>query len=325
MPVLNLLVQPNRVQPWLRTPLISALARLPLRPRGVQHTIEFILSVHPSSAGNNASTTTGKGAIISHEALNAASRLLSSPPVSMSPEKWFHSIAPQLFSLLEGEGEPEMDKAAAFVIGFGILGRKQFGALGKPGWKAFVEPILASIDPALSTTVGSKQPSNDIETLGSPNVLVSAPEVSKGLQRLSTLLTSHPHPSLTKRLLNPILLPLWSLSSWPDGYEYTERCYRKPAGMLLRILLQLSSGTKDSRKTEDSSPNLLTIILQNLTFKEGQRRVKNHGRTKLSRMGVFRLRMLQTNWRRMQTATWTWQDSILLLMPSLISCKLSQT
>jgi hypothetical protein len=185
----------------------------------------------------------------------------------MSPEKWFHGIAPQLFSLLEGEGEPEMDKAAAFVIGFGILGRKQFGALGKPGWKAFVEPILASIDPALSTTVGSKQPSNDIETLGSPNVLVSAPEVSKGLQRLSTLLTSHPHPSLTKRLLNPILLPLWSLSSWPDGYEYTERCYRKPAGMLLRILLQLSSGTKDSRKTEDSSPNLLTIILQNLTFK----------------------------------------------------------
>jgi hypothetical protein len=267
MPVLNLLVQPDRVQPWLRIPLISALARLPLRPRGVQHTIEFILSVHPSSAGNNASAITGRGASISHEALNAASRLLSSPPVSMSPEKWFHGIAPQLFSLLEGEGEPEMDKAAAFVIGFGILGRKQFGAPGMPGWRTFVEPILASIDPALSITASSKQPLDDIETLGSPKVLVSAPDVSKGLQRLSTLLTSHPHPSLTKRLLNPILLPLWSLSFWPDVNEYTEKCYRKPAGMLLRALLQLSSGSKDSSKTEKSSPNLLTIILQNLTFK----------------------------------------------------------
>jgi hypothetical protein len=267
MPVLNLLVQPDRVQPWLRTPLISALARLPLRARGVQDTIEFILSVHPSSVANTPSAPGKRGSNISHEALNAASRLLSSPPVSMSPEKWFLGIAPQLFSLLEGEGEPEMDKAAAFVIGFGILGRKQFGAPGMPAWKAFVEPILASIDPALSTPVGSRQPFNDIETVGARKILVLASELSKGLRRLSTLLTSHPHPSLTKRLLNPILLPLWSLSSWPDGNVYTEKSYREPAGALLRTLLQLSSGTKDSSKTEKPSSSLLTTILQNLTFK----------------------------------------------------------
>lgn len=48
----------------------------------------------------------------------------------MLPEDWFNGIAPQLLALLDGEGEPEMDKAAAFVIGFGILGRKQFGAPG---------------------------------------------------------------------------------------------------------------------------------------------------------------------------------------------------
>ena len=267
MSVLNLLVQPDRVQPWLRTPLISALARLPLRPRGVQDTIEFILSVHPSSAARNASGSSGRGSSISHEALSAASRLLSSPPVSMSPEKWFYGIAPQLFSLLEGEGEPEMDKAAAFVIGFGILGRKQFGAPGMPGWKAFVEPLLVAIDPALPTTVSSKRPSNDVEILGSRKILVSSEEVAKCLRRLSTLLTSHPHPSLTKRLLNPILLPLWSLSSWPHGNEYTEKSYRKPAAKLLRTLLQLSSGATDSSKAEKPSPNLLITILQNLTFK----------------------------------------------------------
>jgi hypothetical protein len=268
MPVLNLLVQPNRVQPWLRTPLISALARLPLRARGVQHTIEFILSVHPSSAGSNSSASTGRGSNISHEALNAASRLLSSPPVSVSPEKWFSGIAPQLLSLLEGEGEPEMDKAAAFVIGFGILGRKQFGAPGTPGWKTFVEPILASIDPAISTTVSLKgRYSNEIEVLRSVKILVSAPEVAKGLQKLSILLTSHPHPSLTKRLLRPILLPLWSLSYWPHGNEHTKQYYREPAGKLLRTLLQLSSGTKHPSKTgELPTPNYLWLILQNLTF-----------------------------------------------------------
>lgn len=130
MPVLNLLVQPGRTQDWLRAPLISALARLPLRPRGVHHTIEFILSVHPTTSGANASVSTGRGASISHDALNAASRLLSSPPAGMSPDEWFQGIAPQLFSLLQGEGEPEMDKAAAFVIGFGILGRKLYGAPG---------------------------------------------------------------------------------------------------------------------------------------------------------------------------------------------------
>jgi hypothetical protein len=48
----------------------------------------------------------------------------------MSPERWFSGIAPQLFALLQGEGEPEMDRAAAFIIGFGILGRKQYGAPG---------------------------------------------------------------------------------------------------------------------------------------------------------------------------------------------------
>jgi hypothetical protein len=131
MPALNLLVQPGRTEPWLRAQLITALAVLPLRERGVQHAIEFILSVHPSSAGFSDAIKAGRGSGISHDALNAASRLLSSPPAGMSPDQWFSGIAPQLFSLLQGEGEPEMDRAAAFIIGFGILGRRQYGAPGR--------------------------------------------------------------------------------------------------------------------------------------------------------------------------------------------------
>ena len=130
MPALNLLIQPGRTEPWLREPLISALATLPLRNRGVQDTIEFIFSIHPSSAGYNAAANAGRGAPITQEALSAASKLLSTPPMGMSPDCWFTGIAPQLFLLLDGEGEPEMDRAAAFVIGFGILGRKAYGAPG---------------------------------------------------------------------------------------------------------------------------------------------------------------------------------------------------
>ncbi len=55
LPVLNLLVQPGRSHEWLRSELVSALARLPLRHRGVQYTIEFILSIHPSTANSSSS------------------------------------------------------------------------------------------------------------------------------------------------------------------------------------------------------------------------------------------------------------------------------
>lgn len=130
LPALNHLVQPGRTQPWLRAPLIARLAILPLRERGVQTTIEFVLSVHPSSAGYNTAANAGKGSGITHEALDAVSKLLSTPPSGMQPEDWFAGIAPQFFDLLEGKGEPEMDRVAAYVIGFGILGRRQYGAPG---------------------------------------------------------------------------------------------------------------------------------------------------------------------------------------------------
>ena len=105
-----------------------------MRPRGVRDTVECIFAVHPSTAQK---TGTGqsqaidsRGPGISLEALTAASRLISSPPSGFSPDAWFSAIAPQLFELLDGEGGLELIKAASFIIGYGILGRK---ALGAPG------------------------------------------------------------------------------------------------------------------------------------------------------------------------------------------------
>jgi hypothetical protein len=189
----------------------------------------------------------------------------------MSPTDWFSGIAPQLFSLLDGEGEPEMDKAAAFIIGFGILGRKQFGAPGMPGWKALVEPILHNIDPVIGSkdALEAENPSEDtIVDLQSHKILATSIEVAKSIRRLSALVTSHPHPSLAKRLLKPILLPLWSLSSWPSGNEKTEGQYRMPSMQLLKTFLQLSPPTKGASNGPDGLYNTsnLSAILENLTF-----------------------------------------------------------
>lgn len=68
---------------------------------------------------------------ISHEAMSSAAKVISSPPRGMSAEEWFNGIAPQLLDLLDGKGERELDRAASFIIGFGILGRKSYGAPGR--------------------------------------------------------------------------------------------------------------------------------------------------------------------------------------------------
>jgi hypothetical protein len=75
------------------------------------------------------------------------------------------------------------------------------------------------------------------------NIVVTAPELAEALRRLSFLLSSHPNPGLSKRLLEPLLLPLWSLSSWVNNNsESIKEQFEAPARFLLLILLQLSSG-----------------------------------------------------------------------------------
>ncbi|POS86372.1 hypothetical protein EPUL_002231, partial [Erysiphe pulchra] len=258
LPALNLLVQPDRIPERLRRKFISILAHVPLRPNGVQDTIEFILSIHPSTININASSKS-RASCVTHEALNAISRLLSSPPASIPAEDWFNGIAPQLLSLLLGEEGQEMDKVVAYVIGFGILGKKKYGSPGSPGWKAIVEPLYACISPSDSIVRARTQ--NFISPDGTEYVerrkIISTPlNLMNCLKRLISLVTSHPHPSLANRTLRPILYSLWTLSCWPYGNESTENKYRNPARKLLKVLLHISPNTRDN-----SSKNIMTEIL----------------------------------------------------------------
>jgi hypothetical protein len=89
------------------------------------------------------------------------------------------------------------------------------------------------------------------------NIIVTATKLAEALLRLASLLSSHPNPGLSKRLLEPLLLPLWSLSSWiGDGSEQLEEKWKAPARFLLQILLQLSS-----------SGTALTKIATNILYK----------------------------------------------------------
>lgn len=129
----NILIRPGHVPPWLRSKLMEILTLVPLRPDGVRATLEFVFSVHPSSTVkmSEAADPQKKGANITHEALELASRLVSNPPASVTPDVWYSGVAPQLLRLLDGDEGPELLKAVAYVIGFGVLGRKASGAPGR--------------------------------------------------------------------------------------------------------------------------------------------------------------------------------------------------
>lgn len=132
---LTFLIQPGKVPPELRVLFMGVLTRIPLRPDGVRATAEFVFSMHPSStvSSSEAATPQKNGANITQEALNMAAKMIAYPPVSVPHETWYQTIAPQLFALLDGKDGQELMKVASYVIGFGILGRRQSGAPGKSG------------------------------------------------------------------------------------------------------------------------------------------------------------------------------------------------
>lgn len=257
IPALNFLIQPGRVPPELRAKLMAVLTQIPLRPDGVRATVEFVFSVHPSSTvtASDEAKPQKEGANITHEALNMAAKLIAYPPKAVSPDTWYQKVAPQLLSLLDGQDGPELMKVGAFVIGFGILGRKQSGAPGTAGWRAVAEPILSPINPSSAAASAWEIAPGEIIDLSRDRVLVSDEQLAQALFRLQALLISHPNPSLSKRLLHPIILPLWALASSVRPQAHCEERYCQPAQNLLRIYFKLAA-----------EPQRIDNVVQNILF-----------------------------------------------------------
>lgn len=128
-----------------------------------------------------------------------------------------------------------------------------------PGWKAFAEPMLTKINAGLLTQGPADAPlvfsagPDEVVDLRRETILVEAEDLHIALNRLSALLDSHPNPGLTKRLLAPLMLPLWTLSTWPPAGEQLDQRYRRTANTLLKIYLKLSG-----------TPEKFQVLLKNM-------------------------------------------------------------
>ena len=129
--------------------------------------------------------------------------------------------------------------------------------LGTPGWRHLAEPMLNAIRPP-AKKFGDVLDSESIIDLSREHVIVPPDDLAKALYRLQTLLNSHPNPGLCKRLLGRVLLPLWTLSSWPNAGAQTKERYCTPAAELLKVYFKL-----------ESSQDVLLVLVQNLNYLGG--------------------------------------------------------
>ncbi|PKS12164.1 hypothetical protein jhhlp_001462 [Lomentospora prolificans] len=260
--VLNGLVKPGVVAEWLRKEFVAALIRVPMRPQGVRATLEFIFSVHPSSTGitrEEEAMPQKRGANITPEALAMAAKLLSSTPPGMLDQDWIQAISPQLFTLLDGTEGPELARVSAHVIAFGILGRKRLGAPGAPGWCTFVNPILQNIKPSINPKWRTEMCENkegEVIDLSVDKVIVTPDDLHLALHRLSLLLQASPSPGLCRRIVDPIFLQLWILSSWTNPSQRTRERYCDVAMPILKMYLKVTSS---SEKTDILLGDLISV------------------------------------------------------------------
>ncbi|KAJ4296611.1 hypothetical protein N0V90_006658 [Kalmusia sp. IMI 367209] len=205
LPVLTSFLQQD-VPLWWKLQLSKDLEMVPLRPHGVRHTIEFLALSYLSKNSQVPQDASGPQAKLPLpiESITQAARLLSSVPSEMTQDAWFTQLAPQLFTLLDGTEGKELSRAAGQIIAGGILNKKSTGAPKTIGWELFARPLLDTISPKLA---GEARLSKS--TAG--QVIVDEQDLRLALRRLATIASSYSHPGLLKRLVGPIILPLWAL------------------------------------------------------------------------------------------------------------------
>ncbi|KAF4763013.1 hypothetical protein HAV15_001925 [Penicillium sp. str.  len=209
LPTLSAFLQSDTAQ-WFKSTISSQISQVPLRPGGVVQTIMFIASQFSPSLGQEAQDQSN-GPRLTVQAIMQISRLLSSVPSDFDPT---------LLALIDGD-DPDLRKTASYVVGNGILGKRAYGAPGTVGHSIFVEPIFNALAANLDfksrrwitrfTDIEGSMP-DPVEEDPTSNVLVNGVTVDLALNRLRCLTLQHPNPGLVKRIVYPILLPLWGLS-----------------------------------------------------------------------------------------------------------------
>ncbi|PGH09769.1 hypothetical protein GX51_00450 [Blastomyces parvus] len=259
---------------WFKNIISFQLSRVPLRKDGVFQTVIFIASQFAPVLGQQpADTPPSQGPPITVQAIMQTSRLLSSLPQGISANDYFCNVAPKLLALLDGD-EPDFQKTASYVIGSGILGKRALGEPGAIGYKIFVKPILDSLHGNMTNDVavwlrrfsldGSALTENALGNLEGI-VLIDEPKLLLAITRLGALVLLHPNPSLLKRLIQPILLPLWALGCYAK--EHRKSFWYGKVSTLLQTFFSVSAGVSRYEKLSD---NILWDGGRTWTFGPGQ-------------------------------------------------------
>lgn len=217
----------------------------------------FIASQFSPSLGEEAQDQSS-GPRLTVQAIMQISRLLSSVPSDFDPTVYFETIAPQLLVLIDGD-DPDLRKTASYVVGNGILGKRAYGAPGTVGHSIFVEPIFNALAANLEaksrrwisrfTDIEGSMP-DPAEADPTSNVLVDGVTVDLALNRLRCLTLQHPNPGLVKRLVYPILLPLWGLVCFSQEEGLTS--FHERVLPLLQTYFGISVGAQPLKKLVDN-------------------------------------------------------------------------
>lgn len=213
-------------------------------------TIIFVASQFAPSLGQEAQTQASSGPHFTVQAIMQNSRLLSSVPQGMDPTAYFTTIAPQLLALIDGD-DPDLKKTAAYVVGDGILGKRAYGPPGAIGHSIFVEPLFKTLTATLDDS-GKQWLIPFLKTIddSTENSLVGGALITLVLNRLGTLAFQHPNPGLVKRLVYPILLPLWGLACY--SLEQQNMAIHKEVMLLLQTYFGISVGVAPLKKLVDN-------------------------------------------------------------------------
>lgn len=243
---------------WFKSTISKQIAHIPLRLGGVLHTIMFIASQVAPTLGHEAKSEPSIGPHFTVQGMMQISRLLSSVPQDVEPTTYFHAIGPQLLELLDGD-DPDLKRTASYVIGNGILGKRAYGAPNTIGHSIFVEPVFAALTAELdhSSMRWLSQPTENEGPVSSKpgkrslsELVVEGDLVDLALERLKNLALQHPNPGLVKRIIYPILLPLWGLACYSQQEQLTSTHEKVMA--LLQTYFSISVGVQPLKKLVDN-------------------------------------------------------------------------
>ncbi|KAB8243649.1 protein required for cell viability [Aspergillus flavus] len=236
--------------PWFKSIVSSQISRVPLRQDGVLQTILFLASQLAPSLGQESQDQTSNGPHFTVQAIMQSSRLLSSVPQGLDPVDYFSIIGPQLLALIDGD-DPDLRKTAAYVVGNGILCKRAYGAPGTIGHSIFLEPLFKTLTAGLDDSSRNWMMSSSASGEDLPNrVLVPESLLVLAVDRLRSLVLQPPNPSLVKRVVYPILVPLWGLACGTS--EQQRNSLHEKIMEVLQTYFAISVGEQPLKKLVDN-------------------------------------------------------------------------